>query len=97
MVTIFEGCPETANIARQQFQKFGMENIELKIGRFEEVLEEILKREEWKVESGETEEESGEKTEKREEWKEKSEETERGKWRVGSGEYKPRTTETAET
>ena len=68
-VTTIEGCPETANIARQQFQKFGMENIELKIGRFEEVLEEILKREEWRVESGETEEESGEKTEKREEWK----------------------------
>ena len=64
-VTSIEGCPETARIARQQFQKFGLENIELRVGQFENVLEEILgaeniPEEKWKVESGEKTEISGE-------------------------------------
>ncbi|MFD1095215.1 O-methyltransferase [Salegentibacter chungangensis] len=37
-----EGCPETANIARKQFEKFGLENIQLKIGEFSEVLDKDL-------------------------------------------------------
>lgn len=41
-VTTIEGCPQTAKLAQQQFQKFGLDDIELKVGRFEEVLEGVL-------------------------------------------------------
>lgn len=37
-VTSIEGCPETAKIAAEQLQKFGLDTIELETGRFEEVL-----------------------------------------------------------
>ncbi|HIB35960.1 class I SAM-dependent methyltransferase [Mesonia sp.] len=37
-VLTIEGCPETARIARETFEKFNLNNIELKIGKFEEVL-----------------------------------------------------------
>ncbi|GAB2778946.1 hypothetical protein GCM10010465_27010 [Actinomadura fibrosa] len=37
-ITTIEGCPETAAIAKEKFQEFGFDNIQLKIGRFEEVL-----------------------------------------------------------
>lgn len=37
-VTSIEGCPETANIAMEKFRKFGLDSIELKVGRFEEIL-----------------------------------------------------------
>ncbi|MGB8376397.1 MAG: class I SAM-dependent methyltransferase [Salegentibacter sp.] len=72
MVTSIEGCPETARIARQQFQKFGLENIELRVGQFENVLEEIIgaeniPEEKWKVESGERIEKRQEKRDKRKE------------------------------
>ena len=33
-----EGCPETAKIARQQFQKYCLKNIELKIDKIQNVL-----------------------------------------------------------
>lgn len=37
-LTTIEGCPETANIAQQQFDKFGFKNIEIKIGEFQQYL-----------------------------------------------------------
>ncbi|MFN4763252.1 O-methyltransferase [Gillisia sp. Q332] len=33
-----EGCPETANIAREYFKKFGLKSISLKVGNFDELL-----------------------------------------------------------
>lgn len=37
-LTTLEGCPETANIARECFKKFGLNNISLKVGNFDELL-----------------------------------------------------------
>lgn len=82
-VTTVEGCPETASIAREQFEKFGLENIELKVGQFEEVLEDILRVGE---KSGEWRVESQKRKENREERKEES-----GK-RQETGNKKPQTT-----
>lgn len=42
LVCTIEGCPETANIAQRQFKKYDLENISLKIGDFEEKLQDIL-------------------------------------------------------
>ena len=39
--TTVEGCPETAKVAEKYFQEFGFENITLKIGEFDSVLDEI--------------------------------------------------------
>ena len=41
LITI-EGCPETANIALQQFHKYQLDNIDLKIDKFENCLNPIL-------------------------------------------------------
>jgi len=49
-LTTIEGCPETANIAREYFRKFELDNITLKVGEFEEVLNGFLEK---KQESGE--------------------------------------------
>jgi predicted O-methyltransferase YrrM len=74
-VITLEGCPETANIAQQQFDKFALNNIDLKIGKFEDTLEEVESGE-WRVEREERKEardggvESGEWKEKRIEKKE---------------------------
>ncbi|HMI07073.1 MAG TPA: class I SAM-dependent methyltransferase [Flavobacterium sp.] len=38
IITTLEGCPETAGIAKQQFEKFGFGKIDLKITPFEEIL-----------------------------------------------------------
>jgi len=38
-VTTVEGCPETAKIANQQFEKFELNNIALKVSNFETELE----------------------------------------------------------
>ena len=45
-LTTIEGCPETANIAREYFRKFELDNITLKVGEFEEVLNGFLKKQE---------------------------------------------------
>ena len=37
-ITTLEGCPNTAAIARDKFNEFGFEDIQLKVGRFEEFL-----------------------------------------------------------
>ena len=37
-ITTVEGCPETAAIAREKFKEFRFQNIQLKIGKFEENL-----------------------------------------------------------
>ncbi|WP_081212355.1 O-methyltransferase [Salegentibacter sediminis] len=47
-----EGCPETAGAARRQLEKFRFDNVELKVGEFEEVLGDIVESGEKKVESG---------------------------------------------
>lgn len=41
-LTSIEGCPETAGIAAEQFQKYALKNIDLQIGRFEDQFDEIL-------------------------------------------------------
>ena len=42
-VLTLEGCPETAAIAKQNFEKENLKNIELVIGNFDATLPEILK------------------------------------------------------
>lgn len=37
-LTTMEGCPETAKVATEYFKRFGIDNIELKIGEFELLL-----------------------------------------------------------
>ena len=39
-LTTLEGCPETANIAREYFKKFELNTISLKVGNFDELLSE---------------------------------------------------------
>ncbi|MCH4821603.1 class I SAM-dependent methyltransferase [Gramella lutea] len=45
-LTSIEGCPETAGIASEQFQKYALKNIDLRIGKFEDQFEEILQKNE---------------------------------------------------
>ena len=40
-VTTIEGCPATAAVAKKQFEKFNLQNINLKVAEFDEVLDEI--------------------------------------------------------
>ena len=37
-ITTLEGCPETAKIAKEQFNKFNLNNIDIKIGDFKSTL-----------------------------------------------------------
>ena len=37
-ITTIEGCPETAAIAREKFEEFRFNNIQLQLGKFEEIL-----------------------------------------------------------
>ncbi|MDR5589676.1 O-methyltransferase [Christiangramia sp. SM2212] len=41
-----EGCPETAKIAKHQFHKYELENINLKSGRFDPEIDQISKNDE---------------------------------------------------
>ncbi|WP_037316604.1 O-methyltransferase [Salegentibacter sp. Hel_I_6] len=41
-VLSIEGCPQTANVARNQLEKFGLNNVELKVGEFEEILSKFV-------------------------------------------------------
>lgn len=43
-VTSIEGCPETARIAKEEFERFGLKNTNLKIGEFDKVLEGLLQQ-----------------------------------------------------
>jgi len=45
-VITIEGCPETAKVAAQNFQKLGIENILLLTGNFDTILPEVIKSEE---------------------------------------------------
>jgi len=45
-LTTIEGCPETANIAREYFRKFELDNITLKVGEFEDILNGFLEKQE---------------------------------------------------
>src|SRR5690606_17020814 len=37
-ITTIEGCPATAAVAREKFEEFGFKNIQLQVGKFEEIL-----------------------------------------------------------
>lgn len=39
-----EGCPNTSEIAETQLKKFGVQNVEFTIGKFEEILEPLLSK-----------------------------------------------------
>ena len=41
-VLSIEGCPQTADVARNQLEKFGFNNIDLKVGEFEEILSKFV-------------------------------------------------------
>jgi len=41
LLTSLEGCPETAKVAQNYFENFNLKNINLKIGEFDELLDEI--------------------------------------------------------
>ena len=43
-VTTIEGCPQTAAVAREQFEEFGVNNIELLVGEFEEAIDKKVDR-----------------------------------------------------
>jgi len=67
-LTSIEGCPETANIAREYFRKFKLENITLKVGEFEEELNGFLEKQESRDKSQDkrqNEEDGGSKTQPR--------------------------------
>ena len=37
-ITTMEGCPQTAAIAKEKFEEFDLKNIQLKVGKFEDLL-----------------------------------------------------------
>lgn len=41
-LTTVEGCPETAAVAREQFRQFDLNNIDLRVGKFSDYIEEVL-------------------------------------------------------
>lgn len=43
-LTTLEGCPATAKVAGDYFAEFGMKNIQLIVGEFEEILPELKKK-----------------------------------------------------
>ncbi|MFF5384048.1 O-methyltransferase [Pedobacter suwonensis] len=43
-VTTIEGCPQTAEVARKNFQELNLENIELHVGNFDLILPDIIAR-----------------------------------------------------
>jgi predicted O-methyltransferase YrrM len=42
LLTTWEGCPETANVARQQFQKYDLKNISLQVDQFENKIDGLV-------------------------------------------------------
>ena len=45
-VHTIEGCPETAGIAQENFKKAGASNVKLHVGSFDEILPDIMKKNE---------------------------------------------------
>lgn len=43
-VTTLEGCPETANIAKNQFEKYGLKNISLVVGDFKNTFKDEINK-----------------------------------------------------
>jgi predicted O-methyltransferase YrrM len=41
-VTTFEGCPQTANVAKQNFQRLGVSNVDLVLGNIDDTLPQAL-------------------------------------------------------
>ncbi len=78
-LTTIEGCPETANIAREYFRKFELDNITLRVGEFEEVLNGFLEKQESRDKSqdkGQNEEDGRPETEDRMETEDRRQKTE---------------------
>lgn len=42
-VITVEGCPETANVAQQNFERLKLENVEVKVGNFDDIFPEIIR------------------------------------------------------
>jgi len=68
-LTTIEGCPETAKIAREYFMKFELDNITLKVGEFEDVLNDLLeKKQESRNEEHEKREKRKDKRQNKKDW-----------------------------
>ncbi|WP_317129754.1 O-methyltransferase [Gillisia hiemivivida] len=52
LLTTLEGCPETAKVAQNYFDKFNLKNISLQIGEFDMLLDSILEKENTNKASG---------------------------------------------
>ena len=85
-LTTIEGCPETAKVAREYFKKFELDNIELVIGNFEEILDSGK----WRVESGDLVE-SGDGRPKTEDRLESGDGSPKTEDRLESGDRRPKT------
>jgi predicted O-methyltransferase YrrM len=73
-LTTIEGCPETAKIAREYFRKFELDNITLKVGEFEEVLNSFLEeKQESRNEKQEKREKTNDKKQNRKDWRTETE------------------------
>jgi len=73
-LTTIEGCPETAKIAREYFRKFELDNITLKVGEFEEVLNDFLeKKQESRNEKQEKRDKRKDKKQNRKDWRTETE------------------------
>jgi len=83
-LTTIEGCPETANIAREYFRKFELDNITLIVGEFEDVLNGFLEKQE-------SRDKSQDKKQNREDGGPESED------RMDSGDGRPKTEERIES
>ena len=88
-LTTLEGCPETAKVAREYFDRFGLDNISLEVGSFEELLN---------VDRGQKTEESpqppkGEQTSQAQSSKFQAPEEDSGQWTVDNGLPKKLTTD----
>ena len=46
-IDTLEGCPETAKVARSGFEKHGMNNIDLHVGEFEDLLPDLLNEDQY--------------------------------------------------
>ena len=53
-VLSIEGCPQTADVARQELKKFELNNVKLMVGEFEEILSKFVTRPQEKNKTGDS-------------------------------------------